>query len=269
MKPLLKWSALALALALPFSAEAHRAWLLPSATVLSGPEPWISVDAAVSNGLFYFEHNPLRLDNLVITGPDGATVAPENPATGKYRSVFDVKLAQPGTYRLAIVSDGVFASYKLNGERKRWRGKVGNLSKEIPAGAEDLNVTHSQRRLETFVTSGKPNDTALKPTGSGLELVPITHPNDLFANSAASFALHIDGKPAADVKIAIVPGGGRYRAKLGEISVTTDKDGKFSVTWPEAGMYWLEAEVKDDKPTVKEAKERRSSYVATFEVLPE
>jgi hypothetical protein len=34
-------------------------------------------------------------------------------------------------------------------------------------------------------------------------------------------------------------------------------------------MYWLEAEVKDDKPTVKEAKERRSSYVATFEVLPE
>src|SRR5690606_27185828 len=60
MKPALKFAALALALCLPFHAEAHRVWMLPSATVLSGNEAWVTVDGAVSNDLFYFEHVPLR-----------------------------------------------------------------------------------------------------------------------------------------------------------------------------------------------------------------
>ena len=51
-------------LGLPLSAQAHRAWMLPSATVLSGDEVWVTVDAAVSNDLFYFEHFPLRIANL-------------------------------------------------------------------------------------------------------------------------------------------------------------------------------------------------------------
>ncbi|HSX65264.1 MAG TPA: DUF4198 domain-containing protein, partial [Pseudoxanthomonas sp.] len=59
--------ALTLAAALPFSAMAHKAWLQPSQTVIAGTNPWITVDAAVSNDLFYFNHVPLRIDGLVIT----------------------------------------------------------------------------------------------------------------------------------------------------------------------------------------------------------
>ncbi|RYZ68811.1 MAG: DUF4198 domain-containing protein, partial [Lysobacteraceae bacterium] len=51
--------ALVLSLAvLPFSATAHKAWLRPSQTVIAGNNPWITVDAAVSNDLFYFNHVP-------------------------------------------------------------------------------------------------------------------------------------------------------------------------------------------------------------------
>ena len=64
MHPLVKWTALTLAICLPLSAQAHRAWMLPSATVLSGEDPWITVDAAVSNDLFYFEHFPLRIQGI-------------------------------------------------------------------------------------------------------------------------------------------------------------------------------------------------------------
>ena len=74
--------AAALAAALPFSALAHKAWLLPSQTVIAGNAPWITVDGAVSNDLFYFNHVPLRLESLVITAPDGSTVQPQNAATG-------------------------------------------------------------------------------------------------------------------------------------------------------------------------------------------
>lgn len=258
--------AFAAALAAPLAAQAHRQWLLPSMTVLSGPDSWITVDAAVSNDLFVFEHVPMRLDGLVITGPDGQPVQPQNPFTGKYRSVFDLQLTKAGTYRIASVGDGVMVSFKLNGEAKRARGTLADYRSVIPEGATEVKLSYSQRRVETFVTAGAP--TELAPVGKGLELVPVTHPNDLFAGEKADFKLMIDGKPAADVEILIVPGGIRYRSETGEIKVKTGPDGGFSVTWPEPGMYWMEAQIRGG-PSPLEGAERSASYVVTLEVLKE
>ncbi|MDR6674005.1 DUF4198 domain-containing protein [Xanthomonas sp. 1678] len=261
--------ALAIAAVLPFSALAHKAWLQPSQTVLAGERPWITVDAAVSNDLFYFNHVPLRLDTLAITAPDGSTVQPQNPATGKYRSVFDLELVQTGTYRLALVNDGLFANWNEKGQRKRWRGNAASFASEVPKDAKDLQVSQSLGRVETFVTNGAPNQTALKPSGKGLELVPVTHPNDLFAGEKASFKLQIDGKPAAGLAVEIVRGGTRYRNAQDELKLTTDAQGGFSVTWPEAGMYWLQTTSEDTKTSLPQAKQRRLSYVATLEVMPQ
>ena len=47
----------------------------------------------------------------MITAQHGATSKPQNPATGKYRSVFDVQLEQQGTYRIANVNAGVSARW--------------------------------------------------------------------------------------------------------------------------------------------------------------
>ena len=101
---------LSLAALLPVASHAHKAWLLPSATV-STVDQWVTVDAAVSNDLFYFNHVPLRIENLVITAPDASVVKPENLATGKYRTTFDLHLKQNGTYKLANVNRGLNASY--------------------------------------------------------------------------------------------------------------------------------------------------------------
>jgi len=258
-----------LAIALPTAGHAHRAWLLPSATVLSGDNLFVTVDAAISNDLFYFEHRPMRLENLTITAPDGSSVAPENVATGKFRTTFDIAVGKPGTYRVALTGDGVFGRYKLNGEMKRWRGNANDVAKSIPAGAEDVQITHSQRRIETFVTVGKPSDTLSKLSGSGLELLPVTHPNDVVAGSDATFKFMLDGKPAAGVKVVLIRGGSRYRDKLDEINVTTDQEGKVVFKPAVAGMYWISASVRDDKSSVPNAKARQATYAATFEVLPE
>jgi uncharacterized GH25 family protein len=260
---------LALATLAPLAAHAHRQWLLPSATVLSGNDTWVTVDAAVSNDLFYFEHMPLRLDNLVVTGPDGSALKAENASTGRYRSTFDLHLTQPGTYRVALINRGLFASYKENGQTRRWRGTAEAFAKEVPANAQDLQVTQAEGRVESFVTNGKPSSQGLAASGRGLELAPITHPNDLVAGDTASFRLLLDGKPASNLKVAVVPGGIRYRDQLQEFSATTDADGKFSVKWPAPGMYWMEAEVRDEKTSVKAAKTRRATYAVTVEVLPQ
>ncbi|RAK57350.1 DUF4198 domain-containing protein [Phenylobacterium deserti] len=256
------------ALIVPAAASAHRQWILPSSTVLSKEGSFVTVDAAVSNDLFFFDHVPMRLDAMTITGPDGAKLTPQNAATGKYRSTFDVELAKPGTYRIGTVNDGVFASYKLNGETKRWRGRATELATAVPAGATEVKVTQSTRRVETFVTAGAPSTDALKPSGQGLELQPVTHPNDLVAGESASFKLLLDGKPARDTEVDIVLGGGRYLAKPVEAKVKTNAEGLFSYSWPQPGMYWIEAEARGGASTIPNA-ERSAAYVATFEVLPE
>jgi uncharacterized GH25 family protein len=281
-----KWLVLALCLGLPLSAQAHRSWLLPSATVLSGDDVWVTVDAAVSNDLFYFEHFPLRIANigappetlgarggrpgtLMISAPDGSMVEPQNGSIGRYRSTFDVPLKQKGTYKLAVINDGVFATFKEGGKTRRWRGTADEFAKEVPANAEDLQASYLQSRMEVFVTAGKPTVDTLKTNGKGLELSPITHPNDLVAGSDASFRMMLDGKPAANLKVTVIPGGNRYRDRLGEMTFTTDAEGKFSVKWPEPGMYWMEAVVRDENSPVKDVKQRRAGYIATLEVLPQ
>lgn len=253
-------------LAIPAAANAHRQWLLPSATVLSGNDPWVSVDAAVSNELFYFDHNPMRLDGIVVTKPDGSKGELKNPNTGKYRSTFDVQLDQPGTYKISSTGDGLMASYKLNGETKRWRGTAAEAATAIPKDATEVKLTQSARRLEIFVTRGSPTKDVLKVTGQGLELEPVTHPNDLVASEPATFKLVLDGKPAANVEVEVVPGGNRYRPATGEWKVTTDAQGAFTLKWPAAGMYWLQAGAKGGKATVPNA-ERTASYVTVLEVL--
>ena len=261
--------AMALASALPLSAFAHKAWLQPSQTVIAGQNPWITVDAAVSNDLFYFNHVPLRTEGLAITAPDGSKVDAQNLATGKYRTVFDVELKQQGTYRIAVVNSGLFGTWEENGKPKRWRGTPATFATEVPKDAKNLQVSQSVGRIETFVTNGSPNDTALKTSGEGLELVPVTHPNDLFAGEPAKFRMLKDGKPASGLEFEVTRGGTRYRNAQDEIKVTTDANGEFSVTWPEAGMYWLETTAQDDKTSLPQARQRRLSYVATLEVLPQ
>lgn len=260
---------LALVALAPLAAHAHRQWLLPSTTVLAGNDPWVTVDAAVSNDLFIFEHVPMRLDNLAVTGPDGNAVKPENQATGKFRSSFDLHLTQPGTYRVAVVNQGIFASWKVNGQVNRWRGTADAFAANVPANAADVQATEVAGRVETYVTAGKPNTKVFTTTGKGLEMVPITHPNDLVAGEPASFRLLLDGKPASNLKVSVVPGGIRYRDQLNEFDATTDSDGKFNVKWPAPGMYWMEAEIRDNNTSLKQVKARRASYAVTVEVLPQ
>ncbi|RZL94377.1 MAG: DUF4198 domain-containing protein [Variovorax sp.] len=267
MKPVFRSAAIALALCAATAAvHAHNVWLLPSSTVLSKGD-WITVDAAVSNDLFFFNHNPLGLENLVVTAPDGSAIKAENMHKGKLRSVFDLNLAQPGTYRVAVLNDGVFARWKdkATGQQKRVRATPDNIASQIPADAQEVEVTQSAGRIETFVTVGKPS--ALRTSGKGLELVA-TNPTDLVKGEKASFALQIDGQPAKDVEVTVTPGNTRYRDKVDEVTLKTDAKGQFTVTWPQPGMYWLEASTKDNKTSVPQAKERRLNYAATLEVMP-
>lgn len=294
------------AVSLASPALAHRQWLLPSGTTFSGANDWVAVDAAVSNDLFYADHQPMRADGVKVWAPDGTPGEIANAALSRYRSTFDVKLDKPGTWKIGTASSGISGSFKVDGVDWRVGGRGGppgaggaaaagmtgapkpapvaasaptgavpggagpRLSvptvADIPANATDVKLTEMSGRNEIFVTAGAPTTTVLKPTGKGLEFVPVTHPDELVANEAAKFGFIVDGKPAANLKVTFVPGGKRLRDSEGAFDLTTGADGTVSVKWPMAGFYWVNASLTDDKTTMPRATQRRLSYTTTLEV---
>jgi hypothetical protein len=268
----LRHAVLAAGTLLSISAHAHRPWLLPSATLTEGATPVVSVDAAISEDLFEFDSFPLALDALRVTAPDGSAVAADARTASRRRVSFDIPLAQKGTYRIAGVTDTAMASWKVAGETRRWRGAPAALAEQVPADAQDLQVTRQLSRAETFVTNERPGALPATLTGEGLELLPLTSPTDLSVGDSSRFRLLLDGQPYPRADVTVIRGGNRYRYRMGEIALRTDAAGEFSIAWPEAGRYWLGAShggrAQGGPGAAPAAPVRRETYSATFEVLP-
>ena len=279
-------------------AVAEKNWILPSATIFSGAEGWVSVDAANSGDLFFADHRPGNLDQIKVWAPDGSPSRIQNGTTLRRRAVFDVQLDKPGTWKIGTQTAMVMGSFKINGEERRVGGRPmprpataaaagapagANAGPapaampsppprpltvaDIPAEATDVKLTQVSGRNEIFVTLGEPTRTVLATTGQGLEFDPVTHPDELVTGETARFRFLVDGKPAANLHVTIVAGGTRYRNSEEAMDLTTGADGMIQVKWPAAGLYWLGATLTDGKPTEPRATERRLSYSATLEVL--
>lgn len=254
-------------------SEAHRVWIKPSTTVVSGDSEWVTFDAAIANGIFNPDHYAYPVERLTALSPSGNNVALQNKAKLKYRSVFDLELTQPGTYKVFNQSRSLVARWTdSDGKKHYWpgRGKVATLAdfnQQVPKTAEDLQVTDVARRLEVFVTLGAPNQTALKPTGKGLELNPISHPNDLYTGEAFTLQFTMDGEAAKGAEMTLVRQDEKYRDKASANKYTADANGEVTMTLSQPGMYWLEVEYQDERAQAPASK-RVGSYVTTLEVLP-
>lgn len=267
---LLKLGAVAAAatLAIAGTASAHRAWIVPSTFTLSGDEQWITVDGAISNNLFTPNHVAMNTDSVSVTAPDGSNVELQNAARGEIRSVFDVLLNKQGTYRISSGGDGYFVSWEEDGERKRWRGAAETLAEEGIEAKPGVEITRSIRRTETFVTLGLPDEAVFAQEGTGLELKPVTHPNDVYAGEEVTFQFLLDGAPAEGVTVELVRGHDRYRDAEDALELTADAEGHVSFTPDVAAPYWMSAEHESDGSLNGKPISVRTSYVFTFEALP-
>jgi len=274
MKKIFSVVAISWLASLPLIAQAHRMWILPYETVVAGDSAWVTFDVAVSNDIFQIDHNGPRLEAISVLTPDGKIEEPKNLLTGQLRTSLDVNLKLQGTYKVAVVSNNLNARWEtVDGKRASWpeRGAKANaadFAAAVPKDAKNLEVSENSRRIETFVTLGAPTTAALKPTNQGLELMPITHPNDLRLDKPSEFTFLIDGKPASGVKVTIIAAGSRYRTSPQDVEFTTDQTGVIRIQWRAAGLYWIGASYKDDQAK-KPATTRSASYSGTFEVLPE
>lgn len=273
-KHLIKHGVLALVLAASAgAASAHRPWMIPTSTLVEKDDAWVTVDGAISDGLFDVDHMPLRMNGLVITAPDGSTLPAPEPMMGKMRSSVDIQLPQEGTYRIALVGNNVMGSYKVGNDTKRFRGSEADFAKQVPAGATEVKKTITSQRIETFVSARKTSDGALKPSNAGLEMVPLSNPNDLRTGETLRVRFLLDGKPMPNLAFSMVPGGVRYRGVVGELRTTTDAKGEASIKLPAPNMYWVNAVYPPapgkGAPPSDAPETRRYAYTASLEILPE
>jgi uncharacterized GH25 family protein len=222
------------------AAQAHRPWMIPNTTLVeTDNEAWVTIDGSISEDLFESDFRPLRLDGLTVTGPDGVTAPAPAATVGKFRSSVDIRLPSNGTYRITL------------------------------ATTRDVRGAVIHQRQDIFVTANKPSSGALKPTGTGLELVPVTHPNELRAGEKATFRFMLNGQPLPNFPFSLTPGGVKYRGTLNEVRLATDAKGEARFTLPAPNMYWLSAKFPANAPATEPADAKRYSYSATLEILPE
>jgi len=259
------------------SASAHGRWLLPSHTSLSGDKAhYVMIDASISNETFAPDkafkpkEKGAEYDDtlLMALAPNGDKVTDTIRAYYlKRKSSAAVSLKEEGTYHIAMTQTPRYMTFYKNEEGKRKRVFGKKTEAKLPSNAKGVRTTKVISTVDTFVSRNGTSKPAL--LGLGLELGGETHPNDLFVGEQAHFQLLQDGKPAgAGIEVSILKGDTRYRNERGEVKVTTDKDGMFTTTWKEPGLYLIETsnDVEINEEGVDAA---RYSLFTTLEVAPE
>lgn len=265
-------------------SHAHGRYILPSHTLLSGKEPqYVTLSASISNDVFHpdkplgnnaggkvnsFLERIFRQIETTIVMPDGSKSNDIQWRAYARQSLTDIKLEESGTYKIFFrqPTTPLTTFKKPDGEESRILGN----SMPLPEGATDIVHHTISSQVETYISHNAPNQNALRSTGKGLELIPYTHPNDLFVKEDTNFQLVLDGNPVPEgTSVNFTKEGTRHRNQRETTKIKTDSKGHFQVNFVQPGFYLLDVEITaPGKPEEKVSFHHHSLYV-TLEVYPE
>ncbi len=256
-------------LVLALSASAHKRWVLPSLFSVSEAQ-WITVDASVSNNLFYPDR-PWPLETVRVVSPSGENVTLSNQSKGHRRSTFDFEVSQRGTYKVVAANTLYFVQYKETeqGETKRMRAaSIDEIKNKLPQNVFSQEVAKSDSTLESYVTLGAPNHQVFAESNGGVQFKPVTHPNDLYQGEEGVFGFTVNDQPLVGAEVIMVWEGTRYRDDEQVIELITDDQGQIKLPLSQAGRFYLE--LSHRRSVDKEAYDKAYvNYLGTFEVLPQ
>ncbi|MCC4619276.1 DUF4198 domain-containing protein [Xanthomonas cassavae CFBP 4642] len=252
------------ALLLAASASAHTPYLAPN-TFAPQPGQTVTLDAAFAE-TFFVPEAAFDQSRFSITGPDGSDIAPLRVQVLDTRTVVEHTLGkQPGTYRFSsgLRVGAQFRTWELDGKRETVRDpKV-----PMPKGATLIASFQSRTLAETYVSVGKPDRSALSPRNRGLELIPVTHPNDLFVGETFAFTVQYDGVPLVKQTVDISEAVWTSDRKATVLSVTTDDAGRAILKLDQAGTWLALTRHRTPAPADAPVREYSNSTTLTFQVL--
>lgn len=246
------------------AAHAHTPFLLPNSFDVQ-PKEMIGVDAGFTEKFFVSDVAFGETAFSIVT-PAGERLPFGDIHQFKQRTVAEQKLPdEKGTYRLSTGPrlGAVFRTWERNGKTESAR----DPKQVMPADAKLLSHYQSLSISEAYVTAGKPSSKALAAVGKGLEIVPVTHPSDLFVNEKFDFVVYYDGKPLSNQKVSIYRSPMDLASQSTVQNVTTDGDGKVALPLTKSGIYLALIRYQAPAPAGAAAPMYGHNYTLTFRVL--
>ena len=235
------------------SAFGHQQWILPNFFYTNHESPWLGIEHTSGDQRFVSGHGSGTL--LWIIHPKGWRMGrPSSIFIGQTRTVGEIKLREPGTYRIETDSPAQYvAEIEIDG-KKRWVGK----SKDQLSGKKIIQSTHRWSQTTTFVTVKKYTKRVLEPTGAFLEIVPVTHPNKIFVGKPFVVRVMSRGQSVSDQKVQVY--SEMDSGHDATLVAVTDAKGECELTFPSPGRYLLTANLR------QEAKDSSRANIDVFNV---
>ena len=263
MKTLTLIAATALALAASLPASAHTPYLVPSNFAPRAGQT-IALDASFAE-TFFVPETAFDGSRFGVTGPDGVESALASQ-TMKTRTVAEYTLPTgAGTYRLSTGPrlGALFRTWETDGKRESSR----DPAVRIPAGAKVIADFQSLTRADSYVTVGNPDRAALAPRNAGVELVPVSHPNDLYVGERFEFIVQYDGAPLANQVVEITEAVWSSDRSPQVVSLTSDAQGHVRFPLTSAGTWVALTRHRTAAPTGSPVAEYSNSTTLSFRVL--
>ena len=263
MKTFSLLAAAALAMAASLPAYAHTPYLVPSSFAPRAGQT-IAVDASFAE-TFFVPETAFDDSQFTVTGPDG-TQAPLASQVMKTRTVAEYTLpAGTGTYRLSTGPrlGALFRTWERNGKRESSR----DPAVKIPAGAKVISDFQSLTQADSYITVGNPDRAALAPRNKGVELVPVTHPSDLYVGEAFEFVVQYDGTPLANQAVEITEAVWSSDRTPQVVNLKSDAGGHVRFPLSAAGTWVALTRHRTVAPAGAPVAEYSNNVTLTFRVL--
>ena len=217
----------------------HQQWILPNFFYTDHEFSWLSLDHTWSDQRFVSGHGSGTL--LWIIHPEGWRMGrPSSTYVGQTRTVGEIKLREPGTYRIETDPPVQYVAEIEVDSKKRWVGK----SKDQLPDAKIIQSTHRWSQTTTFVTVKEYTQGVLEATGAFLEIVPLTHPNKIFVGKPFVVRVLSRGQLVPDQKVQVYSETDSGHNTT--LATVTNADGECELIFPSPGKYLLTANLRQD-----------------------
>ncbi|MBN8480593.1 MAG: DUF4198 domain-containing protein [Xanthomonadales bacterium] len=262
MKPLCT-SMLALLAAFATNVLAHTPYLAPN-TFAPREGAVVTLDAAFAE-TFFVPEVVFDKSRFEITAPDGTKREPDSVQYFRSRALVEHTMPkQAGTWRFSTGPrvGAVFRNWEIDGHKESTR----DPEAVIPEGATRLPSYQAITLAETYLTIGAPDRGALKPRGSGIEIIPVTHPADLYSGESFVFEVLQDGKPVADEAVEVTEAVWTSDRRPEVVRLKTAADGRATLALRRAGTWLALVRHRTEAPAGAPADEYSLSATLVFQV---
>ncbi|MCC6492746.1 MAG: DUF4198 domain-containing protein [Pirellulales bacterium] len=179
-------------------ALAHQKWLWPNYFKVAKGPVWISFDVTWSDSPFSAEQG-VGDQPLSIIDPAGERLAPHQVFVGKTKSTAEVELTRPGTYRLESTDPPAYWTRVEVDGQQLWRKKPRDEIRGEKVVRSDLYFSQAW----AYVTLGEPSPLPPPDEKQPLEIIPGSHPAELYQGERLKLRTFSFGKPASRAKVSV------------------------------------------------------------------